>query len=140
VLAEKRLYFLTGVCMHKTSKNTKYSIMPKLLKFLAVASIVLGAFAVLYLGGLSAISLAAGQRHYSGQNHRYGYPSGALVNSTPNQSMPNGTAPYFSGSATRYGIAGTMQANLYGLFSGVLMVLLGAVTLKYAKLRMKLSS
>ena len=53
--------------------------------------------------------------------------------------MQNGTAPYFSDSVMRQGFMPNARADLYGCLSGVLMVLLGVVTLKYAKLRMNVS-
>ncbi len=126
--------------MHNTNKNAKSGAKLKLLRLVAVASAVIGAIAILYFGGLSALSLATSTSQYSGSNHKYGYPLNTPMNSTSNQSMPNGTSPYFSNGAMRFGIAGTMWAHSYGLFSGILMVLLGVVTLKYAKLKVKLSA
>jgi len=126
------------------TKNTKSCTGLEVLKVLAVASAVLGALAILYFSSLSLFSLATGAARYSVQGHRYGYRINASLNSSTNSTfnMPaqNGTAPYFPGAATRYGIAGAMQAHVFGLFSGILMVLLGVVTLKYAKLRMKVSA
>jgi hypothetical protein len=116
--------------MKEKNKNKKSSTTLEVMKFLAVASAVLGALAILYFGGLSALYLATGARHYSG--HQYVYPLNASINTSMNS-----TAPYFSGSTVRSGFMLNAQAYIYGLYSGVLMVLLGVVTLKYAKLKMK---
>ena len=126
--------------MKDKNKSPKSSMTLEVMKFFAVASAVLGVLAILYFGSLSILSLVAGPQRYSVQGHRYGYPINASTNSTFNQSAQNGTTQYLSGSAVRSGFLLNVRSYVYGLFSGVLMVLLGIVTLKYAKLRMKVAA
>jgi hypothetical protein len=103
--------------------------------FVAVALMVLGALAVAYFGAMSALSLGAGTR-YQGYRNAYQANASAQSNASGPGAMPHFAAGNFT-AQRRPAFGAYAYGYVYGIFSGVLMALLGAVTLKYAKLRMK---
>lgn len=126
--------------MPKKPKSAKSCRALEVLKFLAVASAVFGALAILYFGGVSVLSISNGVQYPSGRYAQYGHNISASANSALDLPIQNATVPYFSGSDVPQRFLFNMRADVYGLFAGVLMVLLGVVTLKYAKLRMKMAA